>query len=257
MSVYKEVEGQGQDVVILHGWNCDSRHMQPIVDQLSNSYRVTTIDLPGCGKSIWQEHIKTIHDIADIIQPHLPENAIYIPWSFSGLVTFSIAAQYPERVKRIVGIGITPKFIEAENWLGVPAPGFQVDFTNIKSYGVSNFMRDFFNSEFSGFNPKPPIYQQLMQIHNATPEQDPETILKGVYMADQTDVRNEFQQVRCPIDLILGEQDSAVPLATYASMKALNPNVNFHVIPGAHHMPFWTHPVEFQNILRSILGERD
>ncbi len=32
MSIYKHISGQGENVVILHGWGCDHRYMQPIVD---------------------------------------------------------------------------------------------------------------------------------------------------------------------------------------------------------------------------------
>ncbi len=36
-------------------------------------------------------------------------------------------------------------------------------------------------------------------------------------------------------------------------ISALNPNLNLHVIPNAQHMPFWTHPAEFNQILKQIL----
>ncbi|WP_423064050.1 alpha/beta fold hydrolase [Candidiatus Paracoxiella cheracis] len=43
MAVYKQVFGEGEDVVLIHGWGCDLRHMQPIVDMLSPNYRITNI----------------------------------------------------------------------------------------------------------------------------------------------------------------------------------------------------------------------
>jgi pimeloyl-[acyl-carrier protein] methyl ester esterase len=95
MTIYKETHGHGKDIVILHGWGCDQSYMQPIVDQLKDRYRVTNVDLPGRGKSDWQPNIKTIHDMADYVLPDLPENAIYIGWSFGGLISVSIAARHP------------------------------------------------------------------------------------------------------------------------------------------------------------------
>ena len=64
MSVFKQVSGQGQDVVILHGWGCNHLHMDPLVEILAGHYRVTAIDLPGRGQSTWDNTIDTIHDIA-------------------------------------------------------------------------------------------------------------------------------------------------------------------------------------------------
>ncbi len=252
MSVYKEVHGHGKDIVLIHGWGCDLRHMQPIVDLLSN-YRVTNIDLPGRGKSDWQANIKTIDDIADIILPYLPEKAIYIPWSFGGLVTLSIASRYPERVERIIGVATTPKFVEANNWPGVPKPGFQAGFNEIKTLGFNDFFTAYYDIEFLGFDPKPAAHQQLIQLLQNTPQQDLEILLKGVYLCDEADYREAFQSLQCSIDLILGGKDSSVPRQLHAAIKQLNPAVKLHVIPKAQHMFFWTHPVEFANKLQTIL----
>ena len=75
MSIFKEVTGQGDDVVLLHGWGCDHRHMQPIVELLSKHYRVHNFDLPGRRDSDWDTNIKSIHDFADVLLPELPEKS--------------------------------------------------------------------------------------------------------------------------------------------------------------------------------------
>lgn len=143
MLIHKEVSGKGNDVVVIHGWSCDSQYMEPVVTELSRNYRVTNIDLPGCGKSPWDASINNIHDIADLLRPHLPQNAIFVPWSFGGLVTISLASRYPEYVNRIVGFGTTPKFIAAEDWIGVPQPGFKANFNEeIKKQGLRSFFKD-------------------------------------------------------------------------------------------------------------------
>ncbi|NNM58834.1 MAG: alpha/beta fold hydrolase [Legionellales bacterium] len=82
MSIFKIETGQGENIVLVHGWGCDLRQMQPLVEQLSNRYCVTNIDLPGRGQSSWEPQIHTIHDIADYLLPSLPqEKAVYIGWS--------------------------------------------------------------------------------------------------------------------------------------------------------------------------------
>src|ERR1700688_4793795 len=119
MAIFKTVTGHGGPVVIMHGWGCNHRYMQPIVQQLANRYCVINVDLPGRGNSDWQPNIRTIHDIADLVIADLPETAIYVCWSFGSLVSLSIATRYPNRVQRIVGICSTPKFIADENWPGI------------------------------------------------------------------------------------------------------------------------------------------
>lgn len=255
MVFYKKVEGGGKDVVLIHGWGCDHFHMQPIADMLSKKYRVTNIDLPGRGKSSWDSSIKNIHDIADSILPHLPENAIYIGWSFGGLVSQSIAARYPSRTKRIIGVGTTPRFIEDKNWPGVPQPGFYVPFSEgINKIGLKEFLKNFFEAEFSEINPKPESYFTLLK-HNemAAPEVNLEILFKGMNICDTTDLRNEFKLLSCPIDLILGEKDGTIPIECHAQIKKLNPAVKIHLIPQAQHVMFWTHPELFKEKLDNCL----
>lgn len=251
MNIFKEIKGEGENIIILHGWGCDHRHMQPIVDQLATRYRVTNFDLPGRGQSDWHPSIQTMHDIADQLLPHLPKQAIYIGWSFGGLVAMSIAARYPERVSRFVGIATTPKFIASDNWPGIPKPGFKVVFTEIEQKGIKEFFRESYDHEFIDFNPKPVAYHKLIEILDDTTKMD--ILYRGIEIVDDADLRKEFQSLSCPIDLILSEKDESMPLALTAKMQELNSLVKVHTIPSANHMAFWTHQYEFNKILNHIL----
>jgi pimeloyl-ACP methyl ester carboxylesterase len=52
IQIHSSVHGQGSRTVILvHGWTCDETTWQSQVPELSKSYRVITLDLPGHGKS--------------------------------------------------------------------------------------------------------------------------------------------------------------------------------------------------------------
>lgn len=252
MGIFKEIAGQGEDVVILHGWGWTHQHMQPLVEELSKHYRVTNIDLPGRGQSDWYPTIKTIHDIADVLLPHLPKQAIYIGWSFGGLVPISIAARYPQYIKRFVGIATTPKFLADKDWPGVPVSGFKTSFAKLKQSGVKDFFAELYNFEFSTLDSKSAAYQKLIQLTENS-EIDLNVFLKGLDICDITDLRTEFETLRCPVDLIFSSKDYVVPSAVHKKIKSLNPKVNIHTIDDAQHIPFWTHPNEFNKILKSIL----
>jgi pimeloyl-ACP methyl ester carboxylesterase len=50
--IHSSVQGHGSRTVILvHGWTCDETTWQSQVPELSKTYRVITLDLPGHGKS--------------------------------------------------------------------------------------------------------------------------------------------------------------------------------------------------------------
>ncbi len=253
MSIYKEVAGQGEDIVLIHGTGSDHRYMQTIADILLPHYRITNIDLPGMGQSPWQSQINSIDDFADAILPYLPEQAIYLPWSLGGQITISIAARYPQRVRRIIGVAVSPRFIEDEGWPGIPQPGFKAAFAEIREVGFKSFFKSFCVSEFADFDTKPKEYEQLCQLVDETTYGDLEIVLKGMNIADMADLREEFKTVQCPIDLILGGRDPSLPTTCHEPLKQLNARTVLHVIPEAHHIPFWTHPQEFKSCLKALL----
>jgi pimeloyl-[acyl-carrier protein] methyl ester esterase len=254
VSIYKKVDGQGKDLVLLHGWSQNHKSMQPIMNFLKNNYHVTSFDLPGAGESDWHPEIQTIHDMADQLLNDLPENAIYIGWSFGGLIGISIAASYPNRVSHFIGIGTTPKFVADSNWPGVPQPGFQVVVEQeVNAKGLKNFLREYYNSEFAAFDPKPENYFNLLDSLDDADKFDMDIYSKAIKICDATDLRKEFKSLKCPVDLIFGDLDEAVPVTQHECIKKLNPAVKIHVIPGAHHIPFWTHPKQFNELLQQIL----
>lgn len=243
------------NVVIIHGWPCNSEYMKPIEQLLSLKYNVINVDLPGCGINPWSDSINNIHDIADLILPNLPEEAIYIGWSFGGLVTFSIAARFPKRVQRIIGIGTTPKFIEDVNWVGVPKPGFAKPFSDSAlQVGFKEFFKGFINDEFSGELKTNADYLIVLEILKNSPHQELDVIIQGCDICDKTDLREEFKQINCKIDMIFGAKDPSVIFPEEVNnIKKLNANVTTHIMHEAKHMMFLTHKHEFNNILKQIL----
>lgn len=255
MRIFKEITGQGEDVVIIHGGCASHYDMQPIVDMLAAHYRVSNIDLPGTGSSTWDDSIHTIHDMVDYLVDELPKEAIYVGWSFGGLVCLSLAARYPERVKRFIGIASSPKFIAADDWVGVPKPGFAATLASIlgEDKAVNDILKMVYDYEFEDIHPKPLIYQQGEKLSQQPATISNELLLKRLEICDATDLRPEYKAIRCPIDLIIGGNDENVPKAAWIQIQALNLNIKTHEITGAKHAPFWTHPQEFQQTLEQIL----
>lgn len=252
MTIFKTITGKGKPVVVMHGLGCDHRHMQPIVEHLSKNYCVINVDLPGRGNSDWHSDINSINNIAEIVVKNLPETATYIGWSFSGLVAFAIAARYPQRVRQIIGITTTPKFIASESWPALPQPGFKPTVVQALEKDFSHFLTAFFDNEFAAFNPKPAQYHELIKLTEHKANTNHPVLLKLTDICDVTDLRAEVKSLQCPIDLIWGEQDGSIPAIMFEKIKALNPHITTHIIPEAQHMPFWTHPIEFNRILDRI-----
>jgi pimeloyl-ACP methyl ester carboxylesterase len=59
---------------------------------------------------------------------------------------------------------------------------------------------------------------------------------------------------RMPIDLIWGENDVVVPLATAEKLQRALPHATLQVIPDCGHLPYEERPAEFLACVRKALG---
>ena len=50
-SLYYEVEGEGQPIMLVHGWSCSTKFYSRNVAGLKKDFKVVTLDLRGHGKS--------------------------------------------------------------------------------------------------------------------------------------------------------------------------------------------------------------
>jgi len=210
--------------------------------------------LPGRRQSDWASDTKTIHDIADQLLADLPKQAIYIGWSIGGMISMSIAARFPERVERLIGVATTPKFIAVDDWPTGVKSGFRMPFEDgINKMGFEPFFKQYCEAEFDYPETRSSAHQAFIDLIDQTGNVDLDILYQGIDISDTTDLREEFKALRCPIDLILGGKDDSIPTSIHSVIETLNPRVNLHIIPDAHHMLPWTHQDEFKQILHSLL----
>jgi pimeloyl-[acyl-carrier protein] methyl ester esterase len=251
MTVYVETHGSGPDVVLLHGWAANLQYMKLLADHLGKNFRVTNVNLPGRGGSDW-DNISSVDDMADRILAVVPESAIYIGWSIGGLIAASIAARFPERVERIIGIATTPNFVEDGDWPGLPKPGFKAAFDMQTNAEFKAAMVEMLQAEFEAFPALAKQRDHLLALNDAS-DLDISVCLEGIGIVDISDFRPQYRQLTCPVDLILGESDPFVPASSYPMIRALNDRIEIHPIASAKHILLWTHAQQLQDMVDALL----
>ena len=79
--------GEGQTIVILHGLFGSKRNWSAIAKQLSDTFRVLTIDLRNHGESPWNDihdYPSMAEDVATLIENECSEPAIVLGHSMGG-----------------------------------------------------------------------------------------------------------------------------------------------------------------------------
>ncbi|MCD1295648.1 hypothetical protein CUJ83_11630 [Methanocella sp. CWC-04] len=115
INVYYEVEGKGEDLLLIHGMGMSGEIWKETIKAASRFFRVIALDLPGFGSSdkpdakygipYYVEYIKKFMDALEI------EEAYVAGVSFGGYVAASFASKYPENVIKLVltsPMGLTP-----------------------------------------------------------------------------------------------------------------------------------------------------
>ncbi len=120
------VTGNGPALLLLHGFSNDRTmtwHAYGIVDRLADHFRVSTMDLRGCGESdgfddparyTAQHHMEDVQAVADAC--HFDSFRVW-GWSFGATIALHLAAR-SNRIERAVIAGtyfgriFTPEFVQ-------------------------------------------------------------------------------------------------------------------------------------------------
>jgi len=253
-------KGKGQALVFVHGWGLNSGVWQPLVEKLSQHYRVITIDLPGFGLNI--EHNASPYSLAQVsqlISDAIDTPAIYLGWSLGGLVATKIALAHPEKVQGLVTIASSPCFIEKDlelkneqTWPGIK-PAVLAMFHQQLGEDIKKTLDGFLKIQAMG---SPHIRQDIKQLRDlimAYPIPTKATLEQSLSLLSSEDLRQQLTDIKVPFLRLYGKLDSLVPKAAIPTINQLAPESEHIIFDKASHAPFISHLDEFVHQLTTWL----
>lgn len=112
MRLFCRIEGSGKPVVIVHGLYGSSDNWLSVAKKLASEYQVFSPDLRNHGhspNSDVHDFEAMTADLAEFFDEHHIEKAILIGHSMGGKTAMSFAADYPERIEKLIVVDIAPK----------------------------------------------------------------------------------------------------------------------------------------------------
>lgn len=98
-------EGEGEIVLLLHGWGQNKEMMLPLIEDMKKKYTCVAIDMPGFGETKFND-FNTISEYTEYIRMFLKENDILpkyiIGHSFGGKVAVDYYLKYKDIEKMAV-----------------------------------------------------------------------------------------------------------------------------------------------------------
>ena len=252
--VHVYVTGQGPDLILIHGASGNARDMTfALAADLEKSYRVIAFDRPGLG---WSDPIpdqsirgQALHLSAAAAQLGV-ENPLIVGQSYGGSVTLAWALFAPVKPRALVLISAP----------SLPWPGPLDIFYRLTANPVGAalipplaiaFTPDsYLQTTIAGIfapDPVPPGYARAIAAELTLRRSALRANFAQVNSLRPEIVAQEplYPQLTLPIEMIHGTADTIVPINIHSEPFAARlPNAHLTVIPGAGHMPHYSHRAE-------------
>lgn len=261
-SIYYEDFGQGQPVILIHGWPLSGKSWEPQVAALLNSgYRVITYDRRGFGKSQPTldnyDYDNLTADLEQLISDLDLQNVVLVGFSMGGgEVVRYLTNNGSDNVDKVALISsIIPLVKQKEdNPDGVPESDLSEILENLKKDRVTfleGFHKNFYNY---GLLSQSVSQAQLNYDWSIASQASPIATIKSAESWANTDFRPELKNVTVPTLIVHGDDDKIVPIATAGEQAAKGiANNQYYVIEGAPHGLNVTHADELNKILINFL----
>jgi pimeloyl-ACP methyl ester carboxylesterase len=229
--VHYEVEGPagGPAVVLIHGLGGraeDWRNLAPFLAEAG--FRVYLPDLPGYGRSEKPADFSySVRDEADVVVDFLDALGLKQVdlggWSMGGAIVQHVAADQPERVKRLMlfdsaGLFVLPAWnVE----LFTPASASELDQLDVLLMPNPPKIPGFLARDILRVSD-----ERAWIIHRAL-----STMLTGKDATDKL-----LPELKMPVLIVWGGEDRIMPVSQGETMHRLVPKSEFDVVPGCGHL---------------------
>lgn len=237
-------EGQGKDVLILHGWGANIDTVLPIVNLLKTHFKVYAMDLPGFGQSTEPEEVFGSKDYGRIVKKFTDKmnikDAILIGHSFGGKISILLGVHYPEIVDKIVLIdsaGLIPK------------RGLDY-YLKVYSFKTLRFLYKTFFFWLEDDERMEKFYKKF----GSTDYKDADGIMRKILVkVVNEDLESILKNIKSPTLLIWGDEDRATPLYMGKTMEKEIPDSGLVVLEGTGHYSYLDDYNRFSIILKTFL----
>ena len=233
MELAYSVEGEGDALLLLHGWGCDRNIWKATAEVLRHHFMVVAVDFAGFGKSQEPREVWGVEEYTRSIEALVKELGVVRPivvgHSFGGKVALLYASKY--EVEKLILFGSPCIRIEEPLPLTVRILKKLKKLPGLNEFG--EFMKQYIGSR--DYKAATPIMRQtLVEVVNE-------------------DLSKFAREIEEPTLLIWGENDTEAPLNEAKELEKIMNDAALIVLPGTHYAYLENLP-QVVNILNSFFG---
>lgn len=251
--------GAGPPVVLVHGTPWSSFSWYRIINGLSASHTVYFYDLIGYGQSEMREDQQVSLDVqgrvfAALLDHWELDDPVVIAHDFGGAVSLRAHLLHQADFERLVLMNVvamapwgSPFFAHVKEheaaFSGVPA---YIHKAILEAYIKGALYKDLPESDLAGLaNPwlsnaagQAAFYRQIAQASQ-------------IYTDE---IEPHYKDIRCPVQILWGENDDWIPLGTGLRLHAAIPQSEFHPVASAGHLIQLDNPDAVSRHVRRFLN---
>lgn len=242
-----KIAGQGEPLLILHGWGGSSDSWQKVQEILANDFQVISLDLPGFGKSSVPPFIWNIDNysafLSDFVGKIGLENFYLLGHSFGGGLSAKFSADNPQKIKALILTGAAIfRSKKRLNWRQKIASGLAklgLAFKKIPLVGESLY----------------PLARRLIYRFAGVRDYSRATgVMKETFKnIINEDLSGYLAQIKTPTFILWGEKDKSTPLQDAFAAQKLIKGSRLEIIKEANHSLHLAQPEKLAGLIRRFI----
>lgn len=233
-SLYYEIHGRGEPLLMLQGCGMDITGWQYIIEPLSQQFQVIVLDNRGTGRSEVTPGDYTTRLLADdaaALLDHLRiDSAHVLGWSMGGMIAQELVLAYPRKVNRLI-LSATSAKVTAKSsfiaWSNVEAinrgelqtsVNWQLSFCFSKALFANQAL--LFQVKDSALNPAYPVTLN--------------GLLSQFAAVDSHDRRKQLRRIKSPTLVLGAAEDGIIDIDQVKALSLEIDNSQLRILPGGH-----------------------
>lgn len=249
LKLHQRIAGEGDPLVMLHGWGANVDLLAPLGERLSQiGYRVYMWDMPGFGASDEPPQAWGVFDYAELVVRYLDahnlERTHLFGHSFGGRLSLILGAEFPQRINKIV----------LSNSAGLRAPTPLLPTLRLRSYkavrdtlyaigakSLADSLRERYNARYGSSD-----FNQVSGVMR-------ETLVKVI----NQDLSAYASRVQASTLLFWGDNDTETPLWMGEKLEQIMPDAGLVVHKGAGHYAYLDNLAETARVMDYFFKQVD
>ena len=236
------IEGQGDTVVLLHGWGCDRNIWRPTVEFLGNSYRIIAVDFAGFGQSQEPNKVGGVEEYTRSIEALMQELGVESPILFGHSFGGRVSLLYASR-NRCSGVVLTDA-------AGVrPKRSFSY-YRKVYTYNLMKHHLPLLIGEHKAQM----LLEQRRAKSGASDYNRASQMMRAILSkCVNEDLCHVMPKIEASTLLFWGDRDTATPLSDGQKMERLIANSMLVVAEGCGHFAMFESPELWQKSVENFL----